>query len=91
MIVAIVVSMVVVVFCLSLLLVSYALFSSSVRRVTQNQCRELSKTISIEIEKELTTPAYTSFDMQKQDVTDGKNLLWQYLRYNVCQGNWPYY
>lgn len=53
MIVAIVVSMVVVVFCLSLLLVSYALFSSSVRRVTQNQCRELSKTISIEIEKEL--------------------------------------
>ena len=61
------------------------------RRVTQNQCRELSKTISIEIEKELTTPAYTSFDMQKQDVTDGKNLLWQYLRYNVCQGNWPYY
>ena len=91
MIVAIVVSMVVVVFCLSLLLVSYALFSSSVRRLTQNQCRELSKTISIEIEKELTTPAYTSFDMQKQDVTDGKNLLWQYLRYNVCQGNWPYY
>ena len=65
MIVAIVVSMVVVVFCLSLLLVSYALFSSSVRRVTQNQCRELSKTISIEIEKELTTPAYISFDMQK--------------------------
>lgn len=91
MIVAIVVSMVVVVFSLSLLLVSYALFSSSVRRVTQNQCRELSKTISIEIEKELTTPAYTSFDMQKKDVTDGKNLLWQYLRYNVCQGNWPYY
>ena len=91
MIVAIVVSMVVVVFSLSLLLVSYALFSSSVRRVTQNQCRELSKTISIEIEKELTTPVYTSFEMQKQDVTDGKNLLWQYLRYNICQGNWPYF
>lgn len=91
MIVAIVVSMVVVVFCLSLLLVSYALFSSSVRRVTQNQCRELSKTISIELEKELTTPVYTSFDMQRQDVTDGKNLLWQYLRYNICQGNWPYF
>ena len=91
MIVAIVVSMVVVVFCLSLLLVSYALFSSSVRRVTQNQCRELSKTISIEIEKELTTPAYTSFEKQKQDLDKGRNLLWQYLRYNVCQVNWPYF
>lgn len=91
MIVAIVVSMVVVCFCLSLLLVSYALFQSSVRRVTQNQCRELAKTASIELEKEITSPVYSDVSSQQADLAQGKNMLWQYLRYNICQNNWPYY
>lgn len=91
MIVAIIVSMVVVCFCLSLLLVSYALFQSSVRRVTQSQCQELAKTISIELEKELTTPAYKSYAQEITDLNSGNNRFWHYIRYNICQGSWPYY
>lgn len=91
MIVAIIVSMVVFVFALSLLLVAYSLFSSSTRRITQNQCRELTKTISIELEKELTETSYSSFAEQRQALDDGRDMLWQYIRYNVCQGSWPYY
>lgn len=91
MIVAIIVSMVVVVFCLSLLLVSYALFSAQARRVTQNQCRELSKTISLELEKELTEPAFASFAEEQTDLDQGQNMLWHYLRFNICQPTWPYY
>ncbi|MBO4951490.1 MAG: hypothetical protein J6C99_01100 [Lachnospiraceae bacterium] len=91
MIVAIIVSMVVVCFCLSLLLVSYALFQSSVRRVTQSQCQELAKTISIELEKELTTPAYKNYAQEITDLNSGNNRFWHYIRYNICQGSWPYY
>ena len=60
MIVAIVVSIIVITFTLSLLLVSYSLFVSNERKVTQSQVKELSKSISIEIGDELTCPQFDS-------------------------------
>ncbi len=99
MIVAIVVSIIVITFTLSLLLVSYSLFVSNERKVTQSQVKELSKSISIEIGDELTCPQFDS----KQALIDGINNkegakycapdynMWYYVRYNVFQTNWPYY
>lgn len=91
MLIAIVVSIVVVVFCLSLLLVSYSLFTSTSRKVSQTQCRELAKTVSIEIEKELAAPNYSSYADEKLACESGDNPLWFYVRYNVCQDSWPYF
>ena len=99
MIVAIVVSIIVITFTLSLLLVSYSLFVSNQRKVTQSQVRELSKSINIEIGDELTCPQFDS----KQALIDGiENKegakycapdynMWYYVRYNLFQTNWPYY
>lgn len=91
MIVAIVVSIVLMVFALSLLLVSYSLFSSTANQNTQTKCRELAKSVSLEIREELTTPSYSNYDEQKKDILDGKNPLWSYIRCNLWQSNWPYY
>ncbi|MBO6114587.1 MAG: hypothetical protein J6P57_05975 [Lachnospiraceae bacterium] len=99
MIVAIVVSIIVITFTLSLLLVSYSLFVSNERKVTQGQVKELSKSISIEIGDELTYPQFDS----KQALLDGINNvegakycapdynMWYYVRYNLFQKNWPFY
>ena len=62
MIVAIVVSIIVIAFTLSLLLVSYSLFTSSSKKVTQAQVKELAKSISFEICDELTKPTFYSKD-----------------------------
>ena len=98
MIVAIVVSIIVIAFTLSLLLVSYSLFSSSVKKVTQSQVKELAKSISIELGEEITSPRFDDMDALKagiQGTGDYKSSdynLWYYLRYNVFQGSkWPYY
>ncbi len=99
MIVAIVVSVIVISFALSLLLVSYSLFTSNERKVTQAQVKELAKSISLEIGDELTKPQFDS----KQALLDGINNkagakyrapeynMWYYVRYNLFQSNWPYY
>lgn len=91
MLIAIVVSIVVIVFCLSLLLVSYSLFTSTSRKLSQTQCRELAKTISIELEKELTYVNYDTYDDEKLACEAGENPLWFYIRYNICQQTWPYF
>ena len=94
MMIAIIVSVVVVAFSLSLLLVCYALFSSSARKVTSRQCKELAKTLSLELEQELTKPNFASYEeeqMALKSVSDGENSLWFYLRYNLFQEQWPGY
>ena len=94
MMIAIIVSVVVVAFSLSLLLVCYALFSSSVRKVTSRQCKELAKTLSLELQQELTKPNFASYEeeqMALKSVSDGENSLWFYLRYNLFQEQWPGY
>jgi hypothetical protein len=91
MIVAIVVGLVVMVFTLSLLLVSYSLFSSAVRQSTQTKCRELAKSLNNELRQELLTPDYSSFADMK-DKAGSENNLWFYIRCNLWQGDmWPYY
>ncbi|MBQ9608261.1 MAG: hypothetical protein IJV15_02315 [Lachnospiraceae bacterium] len=91
MIVAIVVSIVVIAFTLSLLLVAYSLFSSNTKKVTQTQVKELAKSVSIEIENELTQPHFDSKEELLSEINNPKHYLWLYLRYNIVQLNWPYY
>lgn len=90
MIVAVVVGVVLMVFSLSLLLLSYSLFSSVTSKSSQIQCRELAKSVNQRLKEELTTTAYSSYDEQTQKA-GSENALWFYLRYNLWQNNWPYY
>lgn len=99
MIVAIVVSIIVIAFTLSLLLVSYSLFVSNERKVTQTQVKELSKSISLEIGDELTRPSYDDSQALLDAINNDENAkycapdynMWFYVRYNLFQKNWPYY
>jgi hypothetical protein len=79
MIVAVIVSMVIMVFSLTLLLSSYALYVSVQGGVTEIQCRELAASISAEVEQELTE-------------TDQETPLYSYLRAMLWQEDeWPAY
>lgn len=91
MIVAIVVSMVVMAFCLSLLLVAYSLFNSTVKKNKIEQCKSVMETYSISVDKSLTVPVYTDINKMNEDFINAKNNLWFYLRYNINQENWPDY
>ena len=99
MIVAIVVSIIVIAFTLSLLLVSYSLFVSNERKVTQTQVKELSKSISLEIGDELTRPNYDDSQALLDAINNDVNAkycapdynMWFYIRYNLFQTNWPYF
>ncbi|MBQ8913692.1 MAG: hypothetical protein IJ054_06580 [Lachnospiraceae bacterium] len=99
MIVAIVVSIIVITFTLSLLLVSYSLFVSNERKVTQSQVKELSKSINIEIGDELTSPNFDDSQALLDGINNYENAkycapdynMWYYVRYNLFQNNWPYY
>lgn len=90
-IVATIVGIVVLMLSLSLLLAAYSLFSSTSRRIKQDECKELAKSISLELDKEITME-FDSYEKQKKALEDGKNSVWFYLRYNVWNNdNWPYY
>jgi hypothetical protein len=79
------------VFVLSLLLVSYSLFSTAAQRSTQMQCQELAKSVNQEIRRELTDPGYDTYEEQAAAV-GRENELWFFLRYQLWQdGIWPYY
>ena len=98
MLVAIIVSVVVVAFALSLLLVAYSLFASSAKKVTQTQGMELAKTVSLELAEEITRPKFASFDEVLEGVSGNGTYsatqypLWYYIRYNIQQEQgWPYY
>jgi hypothetical protein len=91
MIVAIVVSVVLMAFALSLLLLSYSLVSSVSGNVVETQCKELAKSVSEEIGQELMDVNYDSYDDQYA-AAGNENNLWFFLRYNLWQdGTWPYY
>jgi hypothetical protein len=91
MIVAVIAGMVLMVFTLSLLLVSYTLFSSVAAKSTQSQCAELAKSVSQELRQELLNVNYDSYSAQNAAV-GRENNLWFFLRYNLWQQEaWPYY
>lgn len=56
MLVVLIVGVVIMVFCLSLLLVTYTLFSQSSRKMTQQQCKILAQSVSEAIGEELKKP-----------------------------------
>lgn len=87
-IVAIVIMVVLMMLGLSLLLVSYSLFSTVTRKQHLEQSRELAETLSRQIEAEITisTPAAADEDDYP---------LWKYLKDNISVKNnaskWPYF
>lgn len=89
--VAIIASIVVIAFSLSLLIAAYSLFQSSVQKRDQVQLKEYTKTLALEIESEITDPNFASCAEQNEALQNGEDNLWFYLRYNVEQNNWPFY
>lgn len=91
MIVAVVVSMVLMVFALALLLVAYSLFSTVNKGDPKLQCKELAKSIDKELEEEITKD-YFDYAEQQAAATAGENRLWFFLRYNMWQEHgWNYF
>lgn len=92
MIITLVVSIVVIMFCVTALAVSYLLFASAAKKVTQDQCRELAKSVSSELQAEIADVDYgSSYEKEKAALYNDEDSLWQYLRYNVCHDSWGYY
>lgn len=95
-VVSIVVGMVVTTFCLTLLLVSYNLFSTTIKGGAQDQCKQLAISLAQSIDEQICADKnssldFTSYDEQMAALMAGQDNLWFYLRYNIGQSNWPYY
>lgn len=88
MMVAIVASLVVMMYCLSLLLISYSLFFSVSEESAQYQCREIVKSLSNELEGEITLKFA---DYAEECDAKYSHPLWYFIRSNVLQSSWPYY
>lgn len=91
MLIAIVIMMVLTMLSLALLLVSYSLFQTVNKQQKVEQCTELARSLSRELEAEITEPEFRSYAQQQAASDNGEYPLWFYLRYNVLQSNWPYY
>ena len=89
--IAIVIMMVVTMLGLALLLVSYSLYSTSNRQNSTEQCRELAKSLSRQLEEEITISPFDKYAVQKKALEENRYPLWFYLRFNVFQTSWPYY
>ena len=77
--VAVVIIGILMVFVLSLLLVTYSLYSSQNKNVAGTRNSEAANTLSIALTTEL-----------EQSASD--SALWRYLRFNICnRGTWPFY
>ena len=81
MMVVIIIIGVLIVFCFSLLLVSYTLYASQTKKASSLRCSEAANTLSKALQVELTDPnAYRD------------STLWNYLRFNLAQNDaWNYY
>ncbi|MDD3403021.1 MAG: hypothetical protein PHQ72_06660 [Hespellia sp.] len=89
--IAIVIMMVTMMLGLALLLVSYSLFSTANKQRTMEQCKEMSQSVSKELEQEIAIKEFENYDAQKASLEAGDNLLYFYIRYNIWQDSWPYY
>jgi len=94
--VALVVSVIVLGFALSLLLTSYSLFSSANKQFSDIRARELAQSAVEELTAELTEVDFDTYAEQlaahETKLRDEKKYsLWFYVRYNMFQNNWPYY
>ena len=77
-IVCITVISILVIFCFSLLLVSYTLYASQNKNLQSDRNAEAAKTLAVSIRQELAEGSDQSY-------------LCNYLRYNVQQESWPFY
>ena len=86
--VAIVIIGILMVFALSLLLVTYTLYASQNKKAASQRNTEAANTLSVALTTELTV----GLDKNgvKQDPSESE--LWRYLRFNLCTDKtWPYY
>ncbi|MBR4515367.1 MAG: hypothetical protein IKO61_10830 [Lachnospiraceae bacterium] len=78
MIVCVTIIAILVVFCFSLLLVTYTLYASQNKNLQSDRNAEACKSLSTSIRQELTESSEES-------------NLYKYIRYNVLQESWPFY
>lgn len=88
---ALVVSAVLLVLCLSLLLVSYTLFSEVNEQDLEMPKRELAYSVAEEIEQELfdVDCKYSNEEEMQAFYEASKDELWKYVRYNIWQNFGP--
>ena len=86
--VAIVIIGILMVFALSLLLVTYTLYASQNKKAASQRNSEAANTLSVALTTELTEGI--NKNGVKQDPSECE--LWRYLRFNLCTDKtWPYY
>ena len=78
--VAVIIIGILMVFTLSLVLVTYTLYASQNKKAASKRNAEAANSLSTAIAKEI--------EGENADATE----LWRYIRFNICQENaWPYY
>jgi hypothetical protein len=83
----VIVSAVVMVFCLALLLVSYTLFTSASKAENRSRCRALTVSLSEELKSNITSVYFDSYEEESASRNSGENQLWFYLRDNINSEN----
>ncbi|MDO5155033.1 MAG: hypothetical protein Q4D51_03615 [Eubacteriales bacterium] len=78
MIMAMVVGVIILAFCLSMLMVSYSVMMNAANQRISLQCKEYAKSVSKEVERSILNG-------------DKNDEIWMFLRYNIRQESWPYY
>ena len=91
MITALAVIFVIMILSLSLLAGAYSAYRSSVSAASNAQVRAYALSASEKLEEYIAGISYDSYRTQWNALTNGKDSIWQYLRYNISQNNWPYY
>ena len=86
--IAIVIMAIMMVLSLILLAVAFSLRATSNKQMEADQNRELAKTLSLQLEREITINSQVPY-MEEDAIS--KYPLWFYLRYNVWQDDWSYY
>lgn len=88
---AVVVMMIVTVLSMSLLVVSFSLFKTSASQSQMEQCKEMSRTLSVQIEEELSNVVLNGADEYDAYLENPNNHeFWLFLRQNMFDPlNWP--
>jgi hypothetical protein len=88
---AIIVSTVILVFCLALLLVSYTLYTSSLKLQNRSKCRALTVSLTQELEKSIAEVSFDGWEAEDEAREKGEYRLWFYIRDNLDAINWQNY
>jgi hypothetical protein len=87
----VIVSTIIMTFCLALLLVSYGLYTSSLKSRNREKCRALSISLTKELKESLTSVSFDDKVSEDRAKASGEDNLWFYLRDNLNESTWPSY